>query len=96
MSRNKVLKVLESEKDTLRKEFGVVKIGLFGSYARGDQKRNSDVDLFVSFDKNADLLSLIGASDYLGKKLRKKVDIVTPNGASKRLVQEISGELINL
>ncbi len=96
MSRDKLLKAIKSEKQTLRKEYGVLKIGLFGSYARGEQRRGSDIDLMMSFDKKADLLALIGASEYLERKLGKKVDIVTPKGASRRLSQEISGELINI
>ncbi|MEK6894971.1 MAG: nucleotidyltransferase domain-containing protein [Nanoarchaeota archaeon] len=54
----------------------VKKAGIFGSYARGDNKKNSDVDLLVELDEKWDLFDVIGLKLLLEKKLKKKVDLV--------------------
>ncbi len=66
--KQKVVKVL--------KENGVKRAGIFGSYARGEQKDNSDVDILAEFDKSLSLLDIIGIEIELKKKLKKKVDLV--------------------
>ena len=66
--KQKVVKVL--------KENGVKRAGIFGSYARGEQKDNSDVDILAEFDKSLSLLDIIGIEIELKKNLKKKVDLV--------------------
>lgn len=46
----KILKKIEENKETVRK-FGVERIGLFGSYVRGEQQKRSDIDILVEFEK---------------------------------------------
>ena len=57
----------------------VTKAWLFGSYARGEENENSDVDLLVVFDekKNVSLLTHIKIQYDLEDRLGKKVDLVT-------------------
>jgi predicted nucleotidyltransferase len=52
---------------------------LFGSYAKDLNTENSDVDLFVDFDKPIGL-DFIEFADYLEKLFNKKVDLITPDG----------------
>ncbi|MCK5624245.1 nucleotidyltransferase domain-containing protein [Candidatus Pacearchaeota archaeon] len=54
----------------------VIKAGIFGSYVRGEQKKNSDVDLLVELEKDIDLLDVIRIKIELEKVLKKKVDLV--------------------
>ncbi|MBP7057935.1 nucleotidyltransferase domain-containing protein [Candidatus Gracilibacteria bacterium] len=68
---------------------GVIKASIFGSYARGDIKKNSDVDLLVKLGKGKSLLDLAGLKISLEKKLNKKVDILTYNSINPRLKQAI-------
>ena len=49
---NKILCYLTSNKDRMEKEYHLVKIGVFGSIARGDQNDQSDIDLIVEFENN--------------------------------------------
>jgi len=49
---NKILYYLTSNKNRLEKEYHLVKIGIFGSIARGDQNELSDIDLLVEFENN--------------------------------------------
>ncbi|MBL7156309.1 MAG: nucleotidyltransferase family protein [Candidatus Pacebacteria bacterium] len=62
------------------KRQGVIKAALFGSYVTGEAKKNSDIDLLVSLQRNKTLLDLVGLKLELEKKLGKRVDILTYNG----------------
>lgn len=67
------------------KKFGVNKIGLFGSYVRGDQKEDSDIDILIEFEKEKktfdNFMSLCFFLDDLFSG--KKVEVVTTGGLSK-------------
>ena len=47
LTQNQIISLLRAEKSYLTKEFGVVNIGLFGSFARGEENESSDIDLVV-------------------------------------------------
>lgn len=51
-TRDQILNFLSLNKKLFREKFHIVRIGLFGSYARGDQRINSDIDLLVEFEEN--------------------------------------------
>lgn len=59
----------------LRKR-GVIKAGIFGSYARGEQKKKSDVDLLVETKKSMSLFDFVGLKLALENRLKKKIDLV--------------------
>lgn len=61
------------------KRQGVLKAAFFGSFARGEEKRNSDVDLLVKITKNKTLFDLIKLKLDLEEKLGRGVDIVEYN-----------------
>ena len=65
--------------DYLHEQFGVKQVALFGSFAAGTAKRNSDVDLVVEFDRPMGL-KFVRLSEYLEKLLGRKVDVLTPEG----------------
>ena len=50
-----IQKLLSASKNELRKRYKVKEIGIFGSYVRGEQKKSSDVDILVKFDRYASL-----------------------------------------
>lgn len=56
---------------------GAVKAGIFGSYATGEAKKDSDVDLLVEFNNRKSLFDLVGVKFELEKVLKKKVDLLT-------------------
>ena len=77
----------------LLKKYGVVRAGIFGSYARKEEKKKSDIDLLIEVRKRKfSLLDLIGLELELKQKLRKKVDLLTYHGINpllrKRILQE--------
>lgn len=57
----------------------VIKAGIFGSFARGEQKKSSDVDILIEVKKKFSLLDLVGLEMELKKVLKKKVDLLTYN-----------------
>ncbi len=61
------------------KQYGVRKSAIFGSFVRGEQKQDSDIDILVEFKdrKNKTLLDLIGLELELGELLNRKVDVLT-------------------
>ena len=77
MTRDDVLGALREHKGALAREFGVAELTLFGSFARGDERENSDVDLLVRFDGPATSDRYFGAQFYLEDLLGRPVDLVT-------------------
>jgi hypothetical protein len=74
MSKKKIFQKLIANKSTI-KQFGVQSIGLFGSYARGNARKESDVDLLVKFsEKTFD--NYMDLKFFLQKQLKAKVDLV--------------------
>lgn len=74
----------------LLRENHVKKAGIFGSYARGEQKKKSDIDMLIEF--NGSLLDLVSLERKIQKQLGRKVDLVTYKGLhpllKKRVLQE--------
>ena len=64
ISREEILKFISRNKALLHEQFHVVKIGVFGSYARGEQHEGSDVDLLVEFE--------VGTQDLYELKIKLK------------------------
>ncbi len=77
MSAEDLMAKLKELKSVITARYKAKEIGLFGSFARGEQSANSDVDLLVEFEEGADLFDLIGLSHYLEEALQRKVDIVS-------------------
>jgi len=81
--------ILSLSKDELRKRYKVKELGIFGSYARGKQKKSSDVDILVKFNPNATLFDFVGLGNYLEEKLKIKVDVVSEGGIRPELRDSI-------
>ncbi|MGO8806600.1 MAG: nucleotidyltransferase family protein [Candidatus Bathyarchaeia archaeon] len=83
------LKVLEP---TLKECFKVESIKIFGSYARGEQTNNSDIDLIVSFSAPYDLWEFLDLKEFLIKRLHKKVDLVPKDSIKSSIRDQILQE----
>jgi len=94
LTQNTIISLLKAEKSYLTKEFGVVNIGLFGSFARGQSDRNSDIDLIVELrEPRFDYLA--GLQIYLEKKFSRKIEIVRKgNMVNSRFVQRVEKDTI--
>ena len=74
------------------KKHGAKKIKIFGSYARGEQKEASDLDVIVKFEKRKSLLELVGIEQELEDHLGIKIDLLTEASISPYLVEKIKKE----
>ena len=79
------------------KEFNPIKVGIFGSFARGENKKGSDIDILVEFKEAPSLLTLIKLENDLSEILGVKVDLVTTGALkNKRIKKSIKKDLINI
>lgn len=76
---SKLIEVIRGKMEFLRKKFGVKRIALFGSFAKGKAKRGSDVDLLVEFSRPIGF-EFFELGDYLERLLGRNVDLLTPDG----------------
>lgn len=76
LTREQVIAILKKELPYLKDKYGVEKIILYGSFAKGSQKKKSDVDILVDLHKTLGL-EFVGLAHILEEKLQRKVDIAT-------------------
>lgn len=74
MNQEKIIEKIRGSSNDIKK-YGVKKIGLFGSYSKGKQKQESDIDILVELDKNT-FDNYFGVWRLLEKLLNKKIDLV--------------------
>jgi uncharacterized protein len=89
------LALLRKHEPDIKKRFGVSKIGIFGSFVRGEERPDSDVDVLVTFrndEKTFD--NYMGCKFYLEDLFGRKVDLVMKGSIKKRLKPYILGEVV--
>lgn len=69
---------LQKNFSALQKEYHVRRFGVFGSVARGEQKKSSDIDMLVEFSEPIGLFQFVDLEDTLKTMLGRDVDLVTP------------------
>lgn len=92
LTREQIVQTLQRERAYLAAEFGVSKIGLFGSFAKGQPKQASDVDLLVELERPIGFrfLELV---DYLEAALGRKVDMLTPAGMKSIRIDKVAQDI---
>ena len=95
-TRNQILTFLFQNKKLLRDKYHIIRIGLFGSYARGDQNAKSDIDLLVEFEENTqNLYDLkLNLKDFFRKELGIEVDICREKYIKPRIKSSILRETV--
>jgi len=96
MAIDKIKNEIKKAEPFLREKFRVKKIGVFGSYSRGEQRRGSDVDILVEFYVAPSLLKFIAMENYLSEILGIKVDLVMKNSLKRYIGRRILSEVIYL
>lgn len=89
----KIMKKLDENMPTLREKYKVKTLGIFGSYIRGEQKKKSDVDILVEFEKPLGLLEFVGLQLQLSELLGKKVDLVMKTALKPKIGKHILEEV---
>lgn len=90
------VKNIKSKVLPILKEAGVSRSSLFGSYVRGDYRKNSDVDMLVELPKGSSLLDLVRLEKKLEDALGKKVDLLTYNSVHPLLKDRISKDQLQI
>ena len=74
-NRENVLRILRMHKDELARDYGLLKLGVFGSVARNEAREDSDIDIVVE-TKIPDLLLMVNLKEDLEELLQHKVDLI--------------------
>jgi len=95
-TRDQILTFLTQNKKMFRERYHIIRIGLFGSYARGEQNLKSDIDILVEFEENTqDLYELkLQLKDFLKKNLGIEVDICREKYIKPRIKNSILKETV--
>jgi uncharacterized protein len=99
LTQKKIAHILKKEMPYLNAAFGIKKLSLFGSFAKGTPHKLSDIDIIVEFNRPIGL-KFIDLADYLEKILGRKIDILTTQGLKgirvKRIADTITKGLYNV
>ncbi|GLI52357.1 nucleotidyltransferase family protein [Thermodesulfovibrio yellowstonii] len=87
------LKSLEKE---IKEEYKAEIIGIFGSYARGEDRNGSDIDILVRFKDGATLFDFVGLANFLEEKLGMKVDVVSERALRPELEENILKDVVTI
>ena len=95
-SKDQILMFLAQNKDLFRDKYHIIRIGLFGSYARDEQNIDSDIDLLVEFEDNTqELYDLkLQLKDFFLKTLGIEIDICREKYIKPRIRKQILKETI--
>ncbi|QTA80467.1 Nucleotidyltransferase domain-containing protein [Desulfonema limicola] len=88
--------IIQHKKPVLIKKHKIKDIGIFGSYVRGEQRLNSDIDILISFEEFPGLIEFVGIENELSEYLGTKVDLVTKTGLKQGIGKHILKEVVYL
>jgi predicted nucleotidyltransferase len=94
-SREEVLSILRDAQRDLRIRYQVTRMALFGSYARGDQREDSDIDILIDVDPSIGL-RFVTLADELENMLGGRVELVTMRAVSPKMKQILEAECIEV
>jgi uncharacterized protein len=91
-----IKQILQTQKPYLAKKYGVTAIGVFGSYVRGEQRPDSDLDVLIELTDPPliDLFDLVNLKYYLSDLIGLEVDVAIKQNLRKRIGQRILSETI--
>jgi predicted nucleotidyltransferase len=94
LSLENALIILRQQIPMLTERYSVEKLEVFGSYVRSEQKKDSDLDILVTFREAPSLLTFIAIENYLSDLLGVKVDLVMKDSLKPKIGQHILREAI--
>lgn len=90
---NDVERIIQKNKKELKEKYGLKEVGIFGSYVKGEQDENSDIDMLVEVERPMGFVKFIKLENHLSRILGVKVDLVTQKALKpyigKRILQEV-------
>jgi predicted nucleotidyltransferase len=94
MKTNKIVEKINIELPILKEKYHVKKMGVFGSFARGEENKKSDIDILVEFDSPIGFFDFIRLENYLSRALHKKVDLVSTRALKLAVKKDVLKEVI--
>ena len=91
-----LIRVIREHLPDLRERYGVESLGIFGSYARGEQREDSDLDVLVEFFRTPDLFEFVALKHELSDILGINVDLVMKDALKPRIGKRILQEVIQV
>jgi uncharacterized protein len=93
---NEIKQILEAQKGYLAAKYGVTVIGVFGSYVRGEQRHDSDVDILIELERppRISLIGLVELEAYLTDVVGVNVDVAIKKNLRKRIGERILSEVV--
>ena len=89
-----IREVIHKNRKNFFRRFKIKELAVFGSFVRGEQKRDSDVDVLVEFSEPVDFFTFLDLEEYLSKLLRRKVDLVSKKALKPRIGKFILQEMV--
>ena len=86
---NKIKYGVSNKMEFLKKNYNVKKMGVFGSVARGEQGKKSDLDILVDFSKPIGLFDFLRLERFLSLVLKRRVDLVFKKSLKPAIKKEI-------
>jgi predicted nucleotidyltransferase len=93
MEKKEIIKIIRNSKPEMESHYGVQQLGLFGSYLRENQRKNSDIDILVTFNRDIDLFDFLDLREYLESLLHVKVDLVMKSALKPAIGKRILSEV---
>jgi predicted nucleotidyltransferase len=91
-----IKEILRNKKPFLTEKYGVKEIGIFGSYVKGEQKDESDLDILVEFGRPVGFFEFLDLEEYLGNLIGIKVEIVTRKALKPKIGEHILREVVTI
>ena len=93
MRKQEIIKIIRNNKSEMESRYGVQRLGLFGSYVRESQRKKSDIDILVTFNRDIDLFDFLDLRNYLESQLQAKVDLVMETALKPAIGKRILSEV---
>jgi predicted nucleotidyltransferase len=93
MGKQEIIKIIRNNKPEMESRYGVQRLGLFGSYVRESQRKKSDIDILVAFNRDIDLFDFLDLRKYLENQLQAKVDLVMETALKPAIGKRILAEV---
>ncbi len=96
MNNNLTIEDIKKKAAPILKEAGVTRSALFGSYVRGEQREDSDIDILIDFPRGKSLFDLVDLEDHLKVAFGKDIDVITYNSLHPLLRDRILQEQVQI
>jgi predicted nucleotidyltransferase len=93
MGKQEIINIIRNNKHEMESRYGVQRLGLFGSYVREGQRKKSDIDILVTFNRDIDLFDFLDLRKHLESQLQAKVDLVMETALKPAIGKRILSEV---